>query len=756
MLATAFLKGHRQQVSKNLTNLYLDQPLGNWKDNTYWFQQRWNNFFSPHTNYLYIKRDATNIFDCHKVIQRSRTRTCNSTHRAILFHYQPISQAHSLLADSSPVEEQYCGNYIRLWSTCHQTPCQPNPVLNWIHYIQQLPTWDKTLIEHNIEIKKHQLINLLRQRQSLYLCSDGGANKLIGSYGSAIAINNQLLIGIRGRAFGLKSGSFRAESYGMLALVCYIYHLTIHYSIQLQSTLKIYCDNLGLLKRIYNSQKKTNNSPRQFLFSKIDVEMQIIDTLTIMNTTACKFAHVKGHQDDNIPFKNLSWPAKMNVYCDQLATKELNSISTPSGEVSLLPASRVMLMINNTTITHHIPTQIRRYWSSKAREEYLRNKHKWNYTTFDLVDWETFRSVLAKFSFLKTNFIIKWINKIIPFNLRHFQFEMVSTPMCPSGCQCEETETHFLRCSHKQRRSLYTNFIQQLPKTFNQHNIDPTIRQAILILLNVDSTTVPTHNNKIITLITHQRKLGIDSIYYGLLHETWVEQQSSYLNKMKLPQDRQQAQHGIQQIITEIFIHTHELWLLRNAHLHGIDPNNLQSYKRIQLLHEIKSLYDQQNKMLASDRDIFAFPYSTRQETHTVQQLSTFLKGNKAIFQQSIKDANTFGNRFRKIPQYFPLLNKIKHTATKTQNTQHQDSNTSTHTPPQSPLQSPTRPSSPFIPQDQQFPPAPLRSYENWKQHKYSTQNTQRTHTILLPQLTSRDPPRTFLPWFLRPPDPSP
>ena len=136
----AFLKGHRPRVSKNLTNLYLDQPLGNWKDNTHWFQKRWNNFFSPSTNDLYIKRYANDTFDCHKVVQRSRTETCNSTHRAILFHYQPTSQEHSIPADSSPVEEQHCGNYIRLRYTCRQAQHQHTQVLNWTHYIQQLPT----------------------------------------------------------------------------------------------------------------------------------------------------------------------------------------------------------------------------------------------------------------------------------------------------------------------------------------------------------------------------------------------------------------------------------------------------------------------------------------------------------------------------------------------------------------------------------------------------------------------------------------
>lgn len=68
----------------------------------------------------------------------------------------------------------------------------------------------------------------------------------------------------------------------------------------------------------------------------------------------------------------------------------------------------------------------------------------------------------------------------------------------------------------------------------------------------------------------------------------------------------------------------------------------------------------------------------------------------------------------------------------------------------------PPRPASPFISQDQRFPSAQLRSYKDWNQHKYGTQHTMRTQNIPLPQLTHIDPPRTFLPWFFRPPEPGP
>lgn len=57
---------------------------------------------------------------------------------------------------------------------------------------------------------------------------------------------------------------------------------------------------------------------------------------------------------------DLSWPEQLNVYCDQLATIKLQeSIADPSAIVPFLPASQILLTINNAAITHHILLQIR-------------------------------------------------------------------------------------------------------------------------------------------------------------------------------------------------------------------------------------------------------------------------------------------------------------------------------------------------------------------------------------------------------------
>ena len=55
----------------------------------------------------------------------------------------------------------------------------------------------------------------------------------------------------------------------------------------------MYCDNEGLLYRIETHDDKQKPSPRQFLYSEIDVEMQIIDTIKTLMIQTIEFIHVK-------------------------------------------------------------------------------------------------------------------------------------------------------------------------------------------------------------------------------------------------------------------------------------------------------------------------------------------------------------------------------------------------------------------------------------------------------------------------------
>ena len=98
------------------------------------------------------------------------------------------------------------------------------------------------------------------------------------------------------------------------------------------------------------------NSAQKYLYSEADILMQINNILVQLKAHGMiLMKHVNSHQDDDKAFQDLSWPEKSNVYCNQLATTKLKEIiDDPSRIFPFLPASQILLTINNIAITHHV------------------------------------------------------------------------------------------------------------------------------------------------------------------------------------------------------------------------------------------------------------------------------------------------------------------------------------------------------------------------------------------------------------------
>ena len=78
----------------------------------------------------------------------------------------------------------------------------------------------------DIDIKNEQALQiLLKTKENIYICSDGGAKEDIGSFGAVIANNKEILIHVSGQAYGKAPRSFREEGYGMLAILRFLHHL---------------------------------------------------------------------------------------------------------------------------------------------------------------------------------------------------------------------------------------------------------------------------------------------------------------------------------------------------------------------------------------------------------------------------------------------------------------------------------------------------------------------------------------------------
>jgi hypothetical protein len=132
-----------------------------------------------------------------------------------------------------------------------QNPIIPPIAMSFAEYIQTLPLWDRRLLQ-NVEITDVAgLIAHLRSDQPLFVVSDGGASDERGSFGALLATDDEIFVKLSGSTEGAAPGSFRAESYGCLAIFRLVYHFRQYHLIDSITCLHhFYCDNQGLITRL--------------------------------------------------------------------------------------------------------------------------------------------------------------------------------------------------------------------------------------------------------------------------------------------------------------------------------------------------------------------------------------------------------------------------------------------------------------------------------------------------------------------------
>ena len=75
-------------------------------------------------------------------------------------------------------------------------------------YINSLQPWDKELLT-NIQPFDHQiLIQMLKDDELFFLCSDGGAKDLIGSFRAILANGTNMIVELSGQAYRQQPCSF--------------------------------------------------------------------------------------------------------------------------------------------------------------------------------------------------------------------------------------------------------------------------------------------------------------------------------------------------------------------------------------------------------------------------------------------------------------------------------------------------------------------------------------------------------------------
>jgi len=207
-----------------------------------------------------------------------------------------------------------------------------------------------------------------------------------------------------------------AEAYGIFAAVTFIqYYLAIFKTAFPPTTIKCFCDNVGIITNLTTLQSDLDVHPNNTTNDDCNIYLAIDDAIHKCANITFQFLHVKGHQDKDL--KCVLLPEKQhNVNCDCYAEQHVLAQLTPSTAYNNL-AFEVMaphLAINGKLICRKVLPALRDAAAKPPFWAYLHKKFKWTYSDTTTIHWSTLNLTLHSLSWEDQHWIILFIHNKLP------------------------------------------------------------------------------------------------------------------------------------------------------------------------------------------------------------------------------------------------------------------------------------------------------------------------------------------------------
>jgi len=163
------------------------------------------------------------------------------------------------------------------------------------------------------------------------------------------------------------ASSDRAELLGILGVVTKIQEMeqALHTSYQ-PNPIELFTDSQSSITIL---QKRIFPSTKNAMTSNMDVILEIQSQVKDMKTKIV-FTHVKSHQDEHVPIKELPIRAQLNVKMDKLAEKQYNfSINEHYKKMPHLPAQQISFSSPWYRLTNNMESEF-----SRSRRDFMGGK----------------------------------------------------------------------------------------------------------------------------------------------------------------------------------------------------------------------------------------------------------------------------------------------------------------------------------------------------------------------------------------------
>jgi hypothetical protein len=548
-------------------------------------------------------------------------------------------------------------------------------------FIDTLPEWEQQLLQ--FATLRHPPFALLNQLSnpagdSILAVSDGSHVHDRIAFGWTIRNHAGLEVACsHGPGWG-QGSSHRAEGYGFLSVVLFITRITEFCMWQQPLSFQFFSDNNGLLSRV--KQRVSYGDilyPNETLRPDWDIVEQIasfiqssIHTITI--------DHVKGHQDDDKAYEELSPEAQMNVDADELAGEYIHEHFSPRPQAPMLPTTRCQLILRGTTVTSHYNTTIIRSASSTTYLSKLYEDKDWDLSTQSQLHWPTFRSLIRRNTF-RNVWMVKLVHDLLPFKSTTAKYSGSDDTFCPYCQASPDTFIHWLRCDHPDR-STWRNLLRPALKPLERkHRLRPGILTFMTTQLEAWMTSTPAAPcpTGFQSIYTSQLKIGWENLFRGFASTEWLRAQHEYTTTMNLNRSHN-PDSWLPTVLATLVDLLYQGWIDHNQKIYGKDKAEANLFERQNLERELRSLHTYRLRVLSDDRDkLFINDIPHFLNTVTTAQLFNWLSIHKPAIHESVRTAQSESVAgSRPLSSYFPITRPGSTTRTRYNSTLHKNTRT--------------------------------------------------------------------------------
>ena len=484
----------------------------------------------------------------------------------------------------------------------------PSPVESdaWHNYVAHLPAWEADLLPPSSPTPL--LDCLLSPARPLTIVSDGSNVDLHGTYGCAFGHTRSQtpLFSYSGSARGTPMQSHRAEAYGLLSAITSALHYLLYLSLDSppSTAVTFYLDNQSVVDS--SNRLPGPLSPDWDVLSQIHSQLSRLRPLLSQDLF---IKHVKGHQDSDKTFADLSLPAQLNCVADELAgTAMSRALQFSVPPLLPLPSCPVYLTKQYAACCSRERHACLWYRSEFALQQYLAQRLQLSSPLLHRINWASLSSFLSRLSRKEHTFQVKFTIDWLHSGARSRHMNQEST--CQFCSTTMETVDHIFQCPHRltSRQAFAHDFAAFLRSIGTSPDVCLALDYGLRSYLDLPASLVLP--SSVSFAYSEQSRLGWRLLVRGLHSSQWHLLQHAYLLTIPSTDRTQDSFYWNRRVIHWLHSRSRQIWIDRTR-------QRLATSQPLHLLERevhksVEKLYSMAPTLSAHDRHLFDVPLSDR------------------------------------------------------------------------------------------------------------------------------------------------